>query len=74
MLDISGYTSSIDGVEVGGLITQPSSALQMIQNIYLYGPLIIWAIAVVVLLLYKLDKKYASIMTELEEREARGEL
>lgn len=74
LLDISGYTSSIDGVEVGGLITQPSSALQMIQNIYLYGPLIIWAIAVVVLLLYKLDKKYASIMTELEEREARGEL
>ena len=74
LLDISGYTSFIDGVEVGGMITQPTSALQMIQNIYLYGPLIIWAIAVVVLLLYKLDKKYAAIMTELEEREARGEM
>lgn len=74
LLDVSGYTSSIDGVEVGGMISQPGTALEMIQNIYLYGPIIIWVIAVVVLLLYKLDKHYDTIMKDLAEREARGEM
>lgn len=46
----------------------------MIQNIYLYGPLLIWAIALIVLILYKLDKLYPTIMQELKEREARGEM
>ena len=46
----------------------------MIQNIYVWGPVLVWIIAVVVLFLYKLDKKYPAIMKELAEREARGEL
>ena len=46
----------------------------MIQNIYVYGPLIIWAIAAAILLVYKLDGQYPSIMAELEAREARGEM
>ncbi len=74
LLDASGYMSSIDGVDVAGQITQPGSALQMIQNIYLYGPLMIWAVAIVVLLFYKLDKHYDIIMSDLTAREARGEM
>lgn len=69
LMDASGYMSF-----AGGSVAQPKEALMMIQNIYLYGPLIIWAIAVVVLVLYKLDKQYPSIMAELEAREARGEM
>ena len=74
LLDASGYMSSIDGVDVAGQITQPGSALQMIQNIYLYGPLIIWAVAIVVLLFYTLDKHYDIIMSDLTAREARSEM
>ena len=46
----------------------------MIQNIYVWGPTLVWAVAVVALVLYKLDKKYPAIMQELAEREARGEM
>lgn len=69
LMDASGYMSF-----AGGSVTQPHSALMMIQNIYLYGPIIVWAVAVIVLILYKLDKQYPSIMSELEKREARGEM
>ena len=39
-----------------------------------YGSLIIWAVAVAVLFLYKLDKHYDGIMTDLMDCEARGEM
>ena len=54
--------------------TQPQSVVNMIMNIYKVGPLIVWVTVVIILLLYRLDKKYPMIMKELEEREARGEL
>jgi GPH family glycoside/pentoside/hexuronide:cation symporter len=47
-------------------VVQPDSALAMIQNIYVWGPLLVWMIAVVVLALYKLDRKYDKIMEELK--------
>lgn len=46
----------------------------MIIAIYEFGPVIIWGVAVVVLLFYKLDKIYSKVMADLAEREARGEL
>ena len=46
----------------------------MIKNIYIWGPILVWAIAVIVLVLYKLDNKYPAIIKELSEREARGEM
>ena len=46
----------------------------MIVNIYKVGPLVIWAIIIAVLAVYKLDKKYDQIMADLAEREARGEV
>lgn len=65
LMDVSGYISSATGS-----ITQPDSALHMIQWIYLIGPLLIWGAAILVLLVYKLDKIYPRIMAELSEREA----
>lgn len=46
----------------------------MIQNMFIYGPIILWGAVVIVLLFYKLDKQYDTIMADLKEREARGEL
>ena len=69
LLSLSGYISS-----AAGAVTQPGSALNMIINIYKVGPVIVAALAVITLSFYKLDKQYDSIMKELIDREARGEL
>lgn len=67
-LDIAGYISSTGAVE------QPESAVKMIVNLYRVVPLIIWVVLIVLLLCYRLDKKYDGIIAELNEREARGEM
>ena len=69
LLTASGYISS-----TGKTVVQPDSALHMIQNMFIYGPIILWGAAVIVLLFYKLDKHYDTIMADLKEREQRGEL
>lgn len=69
LLSLAGYVSSTTGTAV-----QPDSAVNMIMNIYKYGPLLVWIVVIITLALYQLDKKYPTIMKELEEREQRGEL
>ncbi|MCP1103583.1 GPH family glycoside/pentoside/hexuronide:cation symporter [Aequitasia blattaphilus] len=69
LLNKAGYLSS-----TGAKVVQPDSAISMIKNIYMWGPILVWIVAVIVLLLYKLDNKYPKIMEELNEREARGEM
>ena len=69
MLSAAGYISTSTGS-----VTQPESALNCIVTIYKFGPAIVAGIAVITLALYKLDKKYPSIMEELMKREAQGEL
>lgn len=69
LLDKAGYISS-----TGAAVIQPLSAVFMIQKIYVWGPTLMWAVAVIVLLLYKLDQRYPKIMTELAAREAKGEM
>lgn len=69
LLSASGYISASTGSAV-----QPESALNMIINIYKFGPVLIALLAFVTLALYKLDKSYPAIMSELIERESRGEL
>lgn len=64
LMSASGYITS-----TGAKIQQPDSAIHTIVNIYKYGPLIVWALAVVVLIFYKLDKEFPKIMEELEIRE-----
>ncbi len=68
LLDKAGYISSTTSV------VQPQSAIDMIQNIYVWGPILIWVVAVIALLLYRLDNKYPAIMKDLKERESRGEM
>lgn len=68
-LSLSGYISSASGA-----VTQPEEAINMIINLYKFGPMFIWIVLIITLGLYKLDKKYPAIMEELREREARGEL
>lgn len=68
LMTMSGYISSTSGSAI-----QPQSALDTIVSIYSYGPLIVWAIVILVMLFYKLDKIYPTVMAELAEREARGE-
>ena len=69
LLQVSGYISSATGGA-----SQPASAKAMIMSIYQYGTLLMWVIAAVVLLFYKLDKIYPQIMHDLAAREARGEM
>ena len=68
LLAAGGYVSK------AGAVTQPQSAIDMIMNIYKVGPMIVWISVIVVLVLYRLDKKYDRIMQDLSKREANGEL
>lgn len=69
MLTASGYIESA----VGGVV-QPESALQTIVSLLQFAPMIVWVLVLVVAAFYRLDKKYAKIMADLAEREARGEM
>lgn len=68
-LTLGGYISSSSGT-----VEQPASAVNMIVNLYKFGPMVIWAVLIVTLSLYRLDRQYPEIIRELKEREARGEL
>lgn len=69
LMSLAGYISTSTGT-----VSQPESALNMIIQIYKIGPMIVAGGVLIVLLFYKLDEKYADIMKELIDREARGEL
>lgn len=69
LLDKAGYLSS-----TGAAVTQPETAVTMIKNIYVWGPTLVWIVAVIALILYRLDKNYSKIMIDLADREARGEM
>lgn len=66
LLSAAGYVSS----NVPGNLTQPQSAVNMIIGIYKYGPMLVLAVCLIVLLLYKLEQQMPDIMKEPEEREA----
>lgn len=69
LLSLAGYISSS-----AGFVTQPETALNMIVTIYKFGPLVVAAVAIITLTLYKLDQKYPAIIKELIQREAVGVL
>ena len=69
LMSLAGYISTSTGA-----VSQPESALNMIIQIYKIGPMIVAGGVLIVLLFYKLDEKYADIMKEFIDREARGEL
>lgn len=65
MMSFAGYISS-----TGEKVQQPLSALNTIQRIYIWGPVLIWSVAIIILIFYKLDKLYPKINSELHQREA----
>lgn len=69
LMTYSGYVAS-----QGAAVVQPQSALNTIIKIYLYGPVIVWALVILVCAFYRLEDKYQDIMEELHERGRRGEL
>ena len=69
LLSLGGYISSS-----AGSVTQTDSALNMIINIYKFGPMIVAGGVMLVLIFYHLDKQYPDIMKELINREAKGVL
>lgn len=69
LLGMSGFISSATGGAV-----QPDSAKQMIIDLYQYGVLFIWIVAIIVLAVYRLDKMYPQIMQDLADRERFGEM
>ena len=69
MLSYAGYVSSTTASAV-----QPESAINMIVNTYVWGPIFVWVVLFVLLYFYKLDKQYPQIMRDLVAREAKGEL
>lgn len=68
-LSAAGYISSA----TDSVVAQPQSAVDMIINIYKFGPLIVLLICFVVLVFYKLEKELPNIEKELEKREIKGE-
>lgn len=70
----SGIGSAILGWVLAGFgfisssATQPASALTGIRIIFLYVPIAIYAIIIVILLFYKLDDEYDGIIRDLEAR------
>ena len=69
LLSYAGYVSSTTAAAV-----QPDSAIQMIVDLYEFGPIFVWVVLLLILWAYKLDKQYPQIMRDLVAREAKGEL
>ena len=57
---------------VGSSAAQPASAISGIRVIFLYVPLVVFAIMFIILLFYKLDKEYGHIVADLEKRAKRA--
>lgn len=53
---------------VSSSAAQPASAISGIRVIFLYVPIVVFAVMFVILLFYKLDKEYGTIVNELEKR------
>lgn len=69
IMSLCGYISS-----TGANVIQPQSAIDSIRYIYIFGPLVLFILLIVVCALYRLDKMYPAIMEELAARESQGRL
>ena len=69
LMAAAGYVSSASGA-----VQQPASAISAIINLYIWGPIVVFVLVSLICAFYKLDKLFPTIMKELKEREARGEL
>lgn len=51
-----------------GLEVEIPSAVSMIQNIYIWGTVIAWALVAILMLIYKLDQRYSSMIEEMKQK------
>lgn len=63
---IVGWTLALGGY-IGNAEVQSESANQMIKSMYLYSPVVISVLSLLILIFYKLDKKIPIILKELEQ-------
>ena len=61
LMEASGFT---------GLAVEIPSAVSMVKNLYIYGNMIAWALVIILMLVYHLDKEYDGIMKDLTGRTA----
>lgn len=59
LLGIAGYD--------GSLATQSASAMKMIEVLYLFAPMFLAIVSIIIMCLYQLDKKYDSVMSDLSQ-------
>ena len=64
LLSMAGYISTTADVS----LEQPASVLNMITNIYIYGPLTVFVLIILLLGMYDLEKKMPRIMQDLQTR------
>ncbi len=59
LMDASGFT---------GLVEEIPSAVAMVENLYIWGAVLSWAVIAVLMFVYKLDKEYDGILADMERR------
>ena len=67
---VIGWAFSAAGFD-GTAAVQTASAVATIKGAFLYAPIVIWVLFLVLMAIYKLDKMYPQIIKELNEREAK---
>ena len=66
-LAVIGWLLAIGGY-VGNAPIQPESALEAISFLFIHFPFIVYALIVIILWFYKLDREYPKIVEELSMR------
>ncbi|NWL87115.1 MFS transporter [Paenibacillus sp. 79R4] len=61
-----GWSLAFGGYD-GTLANQSGQAIEVIKMVYLYAPLVISILAILILYVYQLDKKFPAIIQELKE-------
>ncbi len=59
LMDASGFT---------GLASEIPSAVSMVENLYIWGPVLSWILIALLMFAYKLDKEYSGILSDMERR------
>lgn len=59
LMEWSGFT---------GLEQEIPAAVAMVQNLYIWGTVIAWAVIILLMMTYKLDRDYSSMMQDMEQK------
>lgn len=59
LMDASGFT---------GLEQEIPSAVAMVENLYIWGTVLAWAVIIVLMAAYKLDKQYNGMIKDMEQK------